>query len=237
MRPRPACGRRPLRQVPWSRSCRESCRPSCSRPLSRSPPREGVRPGPRGQRSWPVMILMHSGSRTPAAPPEADTVAINRQLADALGARPGDPIVLRITKVGDVPADSPLGRRTADSWSRRLRVAEVLPAAGLGEFSLRPTQVTGALAVTSLATAQAMLRRSELPANVLLAVTGTSADDSGDGFQGPRIHGWRCRGCLAGGAQALARRPRTRLRQAGRQRRVEAEFPATPAPARGRPGG
>ena len=114
--------------------------------------------------------------------PEADTVAINLPLADALGARPGDPIVLRITKVGDVPADSPLGRRTADSWSRRLRVAEVLPATGLGEFSLRPTQVTGALAVTSLATAQAMLRRSELPANVLLAVTGTAADDSGHGF-------------------------------------------------------
>ena len=119
---------------------------------------------------------------------ESDTVAINRPLADALGARPGDPVVLRITKVGDVPADSPLGRRTADSWSRRLRIAEVLPAAGLGEFSLRPTQVTGALAVTSLATVQAILRRSELPANALLAVAGTASEGQGDGRQARASH-------------------------------------------------
>ena len=105
--------------------------------------------------------------------PATDTVAINRVLADSLGARPGDAIVLRITKLGDVPADSPLGRRTADSWSRRLRVAEVLPAEGLGDFSLRPTQVTGGLAVTSLATAQAILRRAVPSANVLLSVAST----------------------------------------------------------------
>ena len=105
--------------------------------------------------------------------PAADTVAINRVLADSLGARPGDAIVLRITKLGDVPADSPLGRRTADSWSRRLRVAEVLPAEGLGDFSLRPTQVTGGLAVTSLATAQATLRQAVPSANVLLSVAST----------------------------------------------------------------
>ena len=105
--------------------------------------------------------------------PAADSVVINSVLADSLGARPGDPVVLRMTKVGDVPADSPLGRRTAESWSRRLEVAEVLPAAGLGEFSLRPTQVTGALAVTSLATAQTLLRRAEPIANTLLSVAGS----------------------------------------------------------------
>ena len=108
-----------------------------------------------------------------AAVPAADTVSINGVLADSLGARPGDAIVLRITKLGDVPADSPLGRRTADSWSRRLRVAEVLPAEGLGDFSLRPTQVTGGLAITSLATAQATLRQAVPSANVLLSVAST----------------------------------------------------------------
>jgi putative ABC transport system permease protein len=111
--------------------------------------------------------------------PAADSVAINRVLADSLGAEPGESVVLRITKVGDVPADSPLGRRTADSWSRRLRVAEVLPAEGLGEFSLRPTQVTGGLAVTSLATAQAILRRHESSANTLLSIAATGADGAG----------------------------------------------------------
>jgi putative ABC transport system permease protein len=111
--------------------------------------------------------------------PAADTVAINRVLADSLGARPGDAIVLRITKLGDVPADSPLGRRTADSWSRRLRVAEVLPAEGLGDFSLRPTQVTGGLAITSLATAQAILRRAVPSANVLLSVASSGRAAAG----------------------------------------------------------
>jgi|GEM_PF-3963682 len=104
--------------------------------------------------------------------PSLDTVTINQVLAESLGARAGDSVVLRITKLGDVPADSPLGRRTADSWSRRLKVAGVLPAEGLGEFSLRPTQVTGGLAVTSLATAQAILRRDVSSANVLLSVGG-----------------------------------------------------------------
>jgi len=105
----------------------------------------------------------------------ADTVAVNQTLADSLGVGPGAAVVLRITKVAEVPGDSPLGRRTAASWSRRLRVAEVLPVAGLGGFSLRPTQVTGGLVVTSLATAQATLRRSAPVANVLFAVAGPDA--------------------------------------------------------------
>jgi putative ABC transport system permease protein len=115
--------------------------------------------------------LGFSGAVEPLA---ADTVAINRVLADALGAQAGDPVVLRMTRIGDVPADSPMGRRTAASWSRRLRIAEVLPSAGLGEFSLRPTQVTGGLAVASLATVQAILRRPEPPANTLFAMAGTA---------------------------------------------------------------
>jgi putative ABC transport system permease protein len=114
--------------------------------------------------------LQSLGFVPPSGVPTADTVAINGVLADSLGARAGDAVVLRIPKMGDVPADSPLGRRTADSWSRRLRVAEVLPAEGLGDFSLRPTQVTGGLAVTSLATAQAILRRAVPSANALFAV-------------------------------------------------------------------
>jgi putative ABC transport system permease protein len=136
---------------------------------------EGVATGDHAGTTARATLLacddLHSlGFVPPAGVPAADTVAINSVLADSLGVRVGDAVVLRITKMGDVPADSPLGRRTADSWSRRLKVAEVLPAEGLGEFSLRPTQVTGGLAVTSLATAQAVLRRAVPSANVLLAV-------------------------------------------------------------------
>ena len=105
----------------------------------------------------------------PVLGPAPDTVAINAPLAEAIGARPGDAVVLRIAKAREVPSDSPLGRRTTDSSSRRLQVAEILPADGIGEFSLRPTQVTGALAVTSLATAQVIVRGDAAVANTLLA--------------------------------------------------------------------
>ena len=136
---------------------------------------EGAATGDRAGRAARATLLACDdlpalGFSPLTAVPPADAVAINSVLASRLGVGPGDPVVLRVTKLGDVPADSPLGRRTADSWSRRLLVAEVLPADGLGEFSLRPTQVTGGLAVASLATAQAVLRRKAPSANTLLAV-------------------------------------------------------------------
>jgi ABC-type lipoprotein release transport system permease subunit len=122
----------------------------------------------------------------PSAPtPEADEVAINGPLAESLGVVPGDAVVLRISKAGGVPADSPLGRRTADSWSRRLRVASVLPAGGIGVFSLRPTQGTGPRAVTSLGTARATLRRDAPVANALLAVAGADVAGTGAGAARP----------------------------------------------------
>ena len=99
-----------------------------------------------------------------------DAVAVNDELAAALGAAPGAAVVLRMAKVGDVPVDSPLGRRAGDSWSRRLRLEAVLPAAGIAQFALKPAQVTGPLAVVSLETVQALLRREEPPANALLLV-------------------------------------------------------------------
>ena len=115
-----------------------------------------------------------------ARPPAAGGVAVNRTLADSLGVKPGDAVVLRITKLGDVPADSPLGRRTADAWSRRLRVTDVLPDSGIGAFSLRPTQVTSGLVVAPLAEVQAMLRRAEPPANVLFSVAAPGAPPVAD---------------------------------------------------------
>jgi hypothetical protein len=96
-------------------------------------------------------------------------VAVNAVLAESLGTAVGDSVVLRIAKRSDVPADSPLGRRTADASSRRLRVVQILPPEGLGQFAVRPAQVTGGLAVTSLATAQGILRRGEV-ANALFAI-------------------------------------------------------------------
>ena len=97
------------------------------------------------------------------------TVAINAVLAESLGVRVGDAIVLRIPKRSAVPSDSPLGRRMPDSTGKRLRVSQILPRDGLGQFALRPTQVTGPLVVASLFTAQQILRRGDV-ANAIFAV-------------------------------------------------------------------
>lgn len=101
--------------------------------------------------------------------PGRDRVLVNAPLADALGLEPGAAVVLRIPDRSNVPSDTPLGRRTPASTGRRLTVDEVLPEGGLARFSLRPVQVTAPLAVTSLATARAILRRGDV-ANVVFAV-------------------------------------------------------------------
>ena len=102
------------------------------------------------------------------------TVAMNAVLAESLGVRVGDAIVLRIPKRSAVPSDSPLGRRTPDSTGKRLLVSQILPREGLGQFALRPTQVTGPLVVASLSTAQQILRRGDV-ANAIFAVASLPA--------------------------------------------------------------
>jgi hypothetical protein len=102
---------------------------------------------------------------------EDDSALVNEPLATALGAAVGDAFVLRLPRRSSVPADSPLGRRTAESNGRRLRVTAVLPEAGLGRFSLRPTVVTPPLAVVPLAAGQNLLQQGNV-VNAAFAVGG-----------------------------------------------------------------
>ncbi len=115
--------------------------------------------------------------------PARDRVLVNAPLADALGLEPGAAVVLRIPDRSNVPSDTPLGRRAPASTGRRLTVDEVLPEGGLARFSLRPVQVTAPLAVTSLATARAILRRGDV-ANVVFAVGAADRSAAGRGDAG-----------------------------------------------------
>ena len=115
----------------------------------------------------------------PSPPPlEPNGVLVNLPLAESLGLAAGEPLVLRLPTPSSVPADSPLGRRTGASAGRRMSLTGVLPPQGIGQFSLRPVQATPPLAVTSLITAQRILRQADA-ANVLLAV-GMPADADGN---------------------------------------------------------
>ena len=61
-------------------------------------------------------------------------------LAAELGARAGGEVLLRIEKPSAIPVESLHGRKEDAGRTMRLTVREVLGAADLGEFSLRPQQ-------------------------------------------------------------------------------------------------
>ncbi len=110
------------------------------------------------------------GFDPPPPPLDSDTILVNDVLARAAGIRAGDTVVVRLPRRSEVPADSPLGRRSGESLGKRMTVAAILPDAGLGRFAVRPTQVTPPLLVMSLVEAQAILREGDL-ANAVF-VTG-----------------------------------------------------------------
>ena len=80
------------------------------------------------------------GSGGPPQAIAAGEIVLNEPLADEIRARVGDEVLLRIGKVDQIPPDSPLGRKTETTRSRRLKVSGIVPAEGLGRFGLRPSQ-------------------------------------------------------------------------------------------------
>lgn len=95
----------------------------------------------------------------------------------------GDDLVLRLPRPSDIPPDSPLGRKSSNIASRRLRVVGIVPAAGLGRFSLHPSQQAPRNAYVAMEELQTLLRRpgsrTSSVANCLL-VAGERADTAPD---------------------------------------------------------
>ena len=111
------------------------------------------------QRFWKL-------TRAPALPselavPGAGEIFLNQQSADELGAAPGDEVIIRVGQTGQIPPDSPLGRKTETLRSQRVRVARIVPNAGLGHFSLRPSQRAPRNAFVAARTLQTMLEQSD----------------------------------------------------------------------------
>lgn len=87
--------------------------------------------------------------------PGYDDIVLNRTLADELGvSEPGEEVLLRIARPSQIPADSPLGRKVEDLAGRRLKVSHIIPARGLGRFSLRSSQQTPLVAFVARRTLQ-----------------------------------------------------------------------------------
>jgi ABC-type antimicrobial peptide transport system permease subunit len=75
-----------------------------------------------------------------AQSPQGNDILVSQPLAQELGAKSGDTLVLRIEKPSAIPAESLHGRKDDLGRTVRLTMREALPMASLGEFSLRPQQ-------------------------------------------------------------------------------------------------
>ena len=99
-------------------------------------------------------------------------IAVNRRLADELGAAEGDDLLLRFHTDSLVPAESVMGRKSDNVRMLRLRVAAVLEDRGPGRFGLSPQQQ---LPANAFVAKEALQRALEQPdrANTLFVAGGT----------------------------------------------------------------
>jgi putative ABC transport system permease protein len=89
------------------------------------------------------------GSNQPAVPQPGE-VLVNGTLADATGAKVGDELLLRIPKPFAVSREIAVTPHNEETIGFRLRVARILGAKEMGDFSLRNSQVPPANAFVNL---------------------------------------------------------------------------------------
>ncbi|MBI1827625.1 MAG: ABC transporter permease [Planctomycetes bacterium] len=86
-------------------------------------------------------------------------VVLNQPLADELGVKPGESVLIHMAKPSDASLETLLGRRDETTASMRIEVAGIIPARDLGAFDLNPRQAQPFNAFVPLADLQHTLRR------------------------------------------------------------------------------
>lgn len=120
--------------------------------------------------------------------PGPGQIVLNQPLADELAAKVGDKLVLRLPGAHQVPADSPLGKKTDRIQSLAdLEVVDVIPAAGLGRFGLQSTQHLPRNAYIALEALQDALDQPERINAVLLAAKDASQTRDTSSLVRPRL--------------------------------------------------
>src|SRR5205085_2552457 len=109
--------------------------------------------------------------------PKRGEVVINAPLAQELNAKVGDVLIIRFGKADQVPADSPLGRRSGQiATLAELKLIEIIPATGLGRFGLQPSQISPRNAYVSLADVQEALDVPERINSLLVSASSTKSE-------------------------------------------------------------
>jgi ABC-type antimicrobial peptide transport system permease subunit len=129
------------------------------------------------------------GSGGPPQLPGTREVVLNQTLAEQLGVKAGDTVLVRLPHLGTIPADTPLGRKSETVRSQRLVVSEVIPASGLGRFSLSASQQAPRNAYVSLAWLQ---ERLDQPGRVN-AILAADAAESVQDLLAPRLEDYGIR--------------------------------------------
>ena len=112
--------------------------------------------------------------------PSGRTVTLNRALADELGAKPGDDVLLRMGKPSDVSIETLLGRRDDTTTAIRLTVHSILPSTGMGAFSLNPRQAIPRNAFVPLRVLQRALGKPNRCNTTLVTGSRGERDDEVD---------------------------------------------------------
>jgi len=85
-------------------------------------------------------VFWKLGPGGPPEPPGPREIVLNAPLAELLGAKPGDTVLLSLPRPGFIPADSALGRKTDTMDVQRVTVKAIIGDHGLGRFALQPNQ-------------------------------------------------------------------------------------------------
>ena len=83
-------------------------------------------------------FMFHSNDTVRISPGE---VAINNRLADYLGVKPGDELIIRFKEISDIPADAPFAPAKNAGKSVVMKVETILEPFNNGNFSLSISQI------------------------------------------------------------------------------------------------
>ncbi len=115
------------------------------------------------------------GAGGPMKPVEKHQIVLNEPLARQLGVSVGDRVLVRLPRPAAVPPDSPLGRKTETVEGHPLLVGAIIPARGLGRFSLRSSQQQPRNAYVSLSWLQERLEQFD-QVNAILVAAGAARE-------------------------------------------------------------